>query len=101
MRYERLNGHYELIEPQRANSYDLGDQWAAQAYFERVGMEYLGQRAMNSARNFGASQALIKDQRAFGLDLCKVNLDDSVLRKELERELFHECEEQEPEEHIF
>jgi hypothetical protein len=35
---------------------------------------------MDAALAFGASQALIKENRAWGLDLCRIDLDRGVVR---------------------
>ena len=80
VRYRREERKYELLEPHSASSYDLGDAIKTRAYFERIGMEYLGGRAMDSALAFGASQAWVQDRRAYGLDLCKVDLDAGLVR---------------------
>jgi hypothetical protein len=80
VRYRREERKYELLEPHSTSSYDLGDAVKTRAYFLRVDMEYLGGRAMDSALAFGASQAWVKDQRAYGLDLCKVDLDAGLVR---------------------
>jgi hypothetical protein len=82
LRYHRETGRYEMLEPRSASSFDLGDAFSARDYFSRVGQEYLGGRAMDSALAFGASQAWLADQRAYGLDLCKVDLDAGIIRNE-------------------
>ena len=81
VRYDREAEEYELIEPSRAQTYMLGDAFETRAYFTRIGLEYLGGRAMDSALAFGASQAIVHERRAFGLDLCKVDLDAGIIRK--------------------
>lgn len=81
VRYDRETEEFELIEPNRTQTYVLGDAFATRAYFDRIGLEYLGGRAMDSALAFGASQAIVKERRAFGLDLCKVDLDAGLIRK--------------------
>jgi hypothetical protein len=101
LRFERNTKRFELIEPQKTNSYDIGGDMAAQAYFDSIGMEYLGGRAMNAARNFGASQALIKENRAFGLDLCQINLDAGIIQKQHEIDLFFACNEEDEIEPVF
>lgn len=73
LRYYRDSGQYELVEPNKTNTYNIGDAFATRAYFTRIGLEYLGGRAMDAALAFGASQASIKGNRAWGLDMCKVN----------------------------
>lgn len=88
VRYDRESGKYELIEPGRAQTYDIGDAFAARAYLERVAGEYLGGRVLDSATAFGAAQAIPKERRAFGLDLLKVNLDAGIMRAD--RVLEHE-----------
>lgn len=80
VRLDRETGRYELIEPGRAQTYDLGDVFAARKYLEKAAGEYLGGRALDSATAFGASQAIPKERRAFGLDLCKVNLDAGIIK---------------------
>jgi hypothetical protein len=81
VQYSRETEEYTLAEPQMAQTYRLGHARKAFAHFCRMGMEYLGGRAMDSALAFGASQALVKENRAFGLDLCKVDLHAGILRK--------------------
>ena len=66
---------YTLLEPERAQSFDLGDAFKARAYLERAAGEYLGGRALDSATAFGASQAIPSKNVAYGLDLCRINLD--------------------------
>jgi len=75
VRYLRHTGRFELIEPDRAATYDIGDVFAARKYLERAAGEYLGGRALDSAYSFGASQAIPKERRAFGLDLLRIDLD--------------------------
>ncbi len=82
LRYHREVGTYELIEPHKTNSYMIGDAVKTRGYFWSLNMEHLGGRAMDSALAFGTSQALIKEGRAFGLDLCKVDLDAGIVRKD-------------------
>lgn len=82
VRRDRETGRYELIEPQRAGTYDLGNVFAARQYLERTLGEHLGGRALDSAYAFGASQVLIHKNRAFGLDLCKVDLNAGIVRKD-------------------
>lgn len=81
VRYDRATEVYELIEPNRAQTYIIGNAFVSRAYFDRIGLSYLGGRALDSALAFGASQAIIKERRAFGLDLCKVDLDAGIIRK--------------------
>ncbi|OPZ66132.1 MAG: hypothetical protein BWY85_00068 [Firmicutes bacterium ADurb.Bin506] len=80
VRLDRDTQRYELIEPGKAQTYDLGDAFAARRYLEAAAGEYLGGRALDSATAFGASQAIPKERRAFGLDLTKVNLDAGIIR---------------------
>ncbi len=80
LRYHRDQDEYELIEPNRTHTWIIGNAEKTRQYFWSIGMEYLGGRAMDSALAFGASQAIIKDQRAFGLDLCKVDVDAGITR---------------------
>ncbi len=75
VRYHRESQKYELLEPHSTNSFELGDARTARKYFEDMGLEYLGGRALDSALAFGMSQAWIKAQRAYGLDLCKTNVE--------------------------
>ena len=82
VRYDRELGVYELIEPNRAHTYILGNAFQSRQYLERTLGEYLGGRALDSALAFGASQALIGKNRAFGLDLCKVDLNAGIIRKD-------------------
>lgn len=82
VRFHRDTGRYEVLEPHSANSYDLGDARTARAYFNRIGLEHLGGRALDSALAFGASQAWLKTNLAYGLDLCKVDLDAGISRPE-------------------
>lgn len=70
---------YELMEPGKAQSYILGNAVETREYFKRIGLEYLGGRAMDSAFAFGASQALVKENRAWGLDLCRMDLDRGIM----------------------
>ena len=71
---------YELLEPGRAQSYVLGSAKEAHEYFKKIGLAALGSRAMDAALAFGASQALIGEQRAWGLDLCRIDLDRGIIR---------------------
>ncbi len=82
LRYSRDTQRFEMIEPNKANTYDLGDAFKTRAYFWGLGLEHLGGRAMDAAVAFGASQALLKEGRAYGLDLCKQDLDAGILRSE-------------------
>lgn len=81
LRYDRATQAYELIEPNKTNTYAMGDAFKTRAYFERIGLAYLGGRAMDAALAFGASQALIGPNRAFGLDLCQIDLDAGLVRR--------------------
>jgi hypothetical protein len=80
VRCYRFEGRYELLEPGRAQSYVLGSAQQSWDYFKSVGLQELGARAMDAALAFGASQALIKENRAWGLDLCRIDLDRGVVR---------------------
>lgn len=81
LRYHRsdtLDGMYELLLPGNADTYLIGNAFVARAYLERALGEHLGGRALDSATAFGASQCLIKERRAYGLDLTKLKLDPLV-----------------------
>jgi hypothetical protein len=86
VRRDRETERYELIEPGKAQTYDLGDVFQARQYLEKAAGEYLGGRALDSATAFGASQAIPKERRAFGLDLTKVNLDAGIVRADRDLE---------------
>lgn len=79
VRFYRAEKRYELMEPGRATSYVLGSYTEAMKYFRDIGREYLGQRAIDAATSFGASQALLTENRAWGLDLCRIDLDRAVV----------------------
>jgi len=85
IRRDRETGRFELIEPNKAQTYDLGDVFETRRYLEKAAGEYLGGRALDSCVAFGASQAIPAENRAFGLDLCKVNLDAGIVK--LDRDL--------------
>jgi hypothetical protein len=78
VRYDRETGVFTLAIPTMRETYVLGGAEATRRYFDLVGLSYLGGRAMDSAREFGASQALVRENRAWGLDLTvpKNGLDD-------------------------
>ena len=80
VRLDREMRRYELIEPGKAQTYDLGDVFSARSYLEKAAGAYLGGRVLDSATAFGAAQAIPKERRAFGLDLCKVNLDAGIIK---------------------
>ncbi len=80
VRLDRDTRRYELIEPGRAQTYDLGDVFAARRYLEKAAGEYLGGRALDSATAFGVAQAIPRERRAFGLDLLKVDLEAGLLK---------------------
>lgn len=80
VRCHRELDRFELIEPGKAQSYILGNAVETRAYFTRIGLEYLGGRAMDSAFAFGASQALVAENRAWGLDLCRMDIDRGIMR---------------------
>lgn len=84
VRRDRETGRFELIEPNRAQTYDLGDVFETRKYLERAAGEYLGGRALDSCVAFGASQTIPAENRAFGLDLTKVNLDAGIVRQDRE-----------------
>lgn len=84
LRYARDTEKYELLLPDRAESFIIGDAFATRRYFERIKMEYIGGRAIDSATAFGASQAIPGENRAFGLDLLKVNLDAGIIKSDQE-----------------
>lgn len=69
VRYDRELDEYELCLPNRDESHSLGEAAKARAYFAQIGMERLGGRAMDAALAFGASQAVVAEGRAWGLDL--------------------------------
>lgn len=75
LRYDRELEEYELALPKTDSTYMLGGADKARAYFKGVSQEYLGERAISAAFSFGAAQALIRQQRAFGLDLTDPALD--------------------------
>lgn len=75
VRYHRETRKYDLIEPNRANTYDLGTVENAVAYFKRIGLEDLGVRAIDAATAFTMSQASIARNKAFGLDVCRIDPD--------------------------
>lgn len=85
LRYNRDTEEYELLIPSR-ESYLLGDAFATRRYFRAMDMEHLGGRAMDSALAFGASQAIPAEKRAYGLDLCKIDLDPEVTEENREDE---------------
>lgn len=87
VRFDRGTGRYELIEPGRAQTYDIGDAFAARRYLEKAAGEYLGGRVLDSATAFGAAQAIPKERRAFGLDLLKVNLDAGIIKSDRQLEM--------------
>ncbi len=78
VRYERESGMYQLAVPSTRETFSLGSDIETRKYFTRIGLEYLGGRAMDSARAFGASQALVQEQRAWGLDLTDPKIDPVV-----------------------
>lgn len=85
LRYRRSEQKYELLEPHSSFSYDLGNAFQTREYFRVIGLEHLGGRAMDSALAFGASQAWLKGEYAglaYGLDLCKTDLDHGIVRQE-------------------
>jgi hypothetical protein len=51
------------------HSYDLGLFHDALHYFWTIGLEVLGESAMQSAMNFGAAQVISSENRSFGLEL--------------------------------
>ncbi len=75
LRYSREWMEYELVMPKTAESYNLGTELKARQYFWTIGMQALGERAMDAARNFGTSQAIVAEGRAFGLDLTNPKVD--------------------------
>lgn len=85
VRYRRESKTFEIVTPVKGESYDLGNDEQAWRYFIRVGQEKLGNRAMDAARAFGASKAIVGEGRAFGLDLTKVDIDPGT--KEADRRL--------------
>lgn len=86
LQFHRGTERYTLVIRSTAASYDLGTAVAARQYFTRIGMEYLGGRAMDSAFSFGASQALVREGRAFGLDTTKTDLAIHRLDQQLTRD---------------
>lgn len=72
VRYHREAKAYELCLPSTADTFMLGREADAAAYFRERGIPALGERAMAAAQSFGASQALIEENRAFALDLTKL-----------------------------
>ncbi len=87
IRFHRELGRYELLIPSTAASYDLGDRRQADQYFWSIGMEALGARACDAAFNFGASQADVLENRAYGLDLTRSSLDEITRKRD--RQLTH------------
>lgn len=99
VRYHRSVDQYEMFEPSKTQSYNLGDLRSARKYFDSIGLSQLGVRATDAAFSFGASQAIIKEQRAYGLDLCRLNLDTfTVYQKDIDenRRMLDEAEDAEP-----
>lgn len=88
LRFNRDRRTFELGVPSTGNSYDLGSEQSATEYFKRVGQAALGTRAMDAARSFGMSQALVREQRAWGMDLIEADprvrqADDELTRSRL------------------
>jgi hypothetical protein len=73
VRYSRDTLRYEMLEPNRVNSYDLGVFVEAYAWFEKLGMMKFGERCLSASKNFGAAMGIMKDRRVFGLDVCQVD----------------------------
>ncbi len=71
LRHDRELDVFELVTPSDASSYRLGDSYRTRQYFWSIGMETLGDRALDAARSFGIAMAIVKEGRAFGLDLTK------------------------------
>lgn len=82
LRFDRDSRRYEFIEPNRAQSFDIGTSNEAEAFFNKVGYPTLGLKAMNSARCFGAAKADLRTHRAFGLDLLRIDIDNGIVRYE-------------------
>ena len=72
VRYAREAETYEICLPNNGATYLLGKYDAAVAYFSAMGKRAMGERAMSAANSFGASQALIEENRAWGLDLTQL-----------------------------
>lgn len=80
VRYSRPAGTYELVVPNTRQTYTLGNAFKARDYFKRVGMEDLGGRAMDMAYGFVGAQVLVKENRAWGLDVTDVKIDEATGR---------------------
>lgn len=71
LRYDRELDTFELVIPTTAASFRLGDSHRTERYFWSIGMEKLGCRALDAARSFGVAMAIVKEERAFALDLTR------------------------------
>ncbi len=83
VRYDRELEVFELCLPRTDQTYSLGDAAQTRDYFKRIGLEHLGGRALDAAHSFGASQALMREGRAFGLDLTDPRIDKNGARRDL------------------
>lgn len=82
VRYEREFGTYQVAVPTTRETYLLGDEEKTRAYFVRAGVAAVGHRAMDAARSFGAAQALVKEGRAWALDLIDPRIGGEVAEKD-------------------
>jgi hypothetical protein len=69
LQYDRLYERFVLIvDDEDRSSYNLhGDIPAIMGYFKRWGLEEVGNRAIDTAREFGAAQAIPSDGRVIAL----------------------------------
>lgn len=65
--WEQGEDSYVLALP-NGTSYDLGNGEEAMRYFRKIGMEEMGQRGIDCARNFFTSVVIWKEKRCYGAE---------------------------------